>query len=82
MSEQRDIHIPKLGPGTVEADLVRVDVAIGDRVTVGQTIAEVEGEKASFTVESPVEGTIAEILLAEGETHPIGDVICRIDVDG
>ena len=81
MTVVRDIHIPKLGPGTVEADLVTVDVTVGDHVIAGQEIAEVEGEKASFMVEAPVAGTITEILLEPGEGYAIGDVICRIEPD-
>lgn len=81
MSETRDVHIPKLGPGTVEADLVSVEVDVGDRVNAGQEIAEVEGEKSSFMVEAPVAGTISEILLEVGETYAIGEVLCRIELD-
>ena len=82
MSDVRDIHIPKLGPGTVEADLVRLDVAVGDRVEAGQEIAEVEGDKASFAIEAPVSGTVSEVLLDVGETYDIGAVICRVTPDG
>ena len=82
MSEVRDIRIPKLGPGTVEADLVSLGVGVGDHVSVGQEIAEVEGEKASFTVEASVAGTVTEILLEAGETYAVGDVLMRIRPDG
>jgi len=79
MSDVRDVHIPKMGPGTVEADLISLEVSVGDRVSAGQEIAEVEGEKAAFMVEAPIAGTITEILLEPGQTYAIGDVICRIE---
>lgn len=81
MSELRDVHIPKLGPGTVEADLLSVSVAAGEHVVAGQEIAEVEGEKSAVVVESPVSGVVQEVLLEPGEGYAIGSVILRIIPD-
>jgi pyruvate/2-oxoglutarate dehydrogenase complex dihydrolipoamide acyltransferase (E2) component len=77
-ADPRDVRIPKLGPGTVEADLLSLHVGVGDRVEAGQEIAEVEGEKSSLVIESPV----AEVLLDVGATYAIGAVVCRIQPDG
>lgn len=64
--------------GTVNVWLKRV----GDPVAVGDGLVEIEGDKASMVYESDVAGTLAEILVAEGETVPTGHLIARIETGG
>jgi pyruvate/2-oxoglutarate dehydrogenase complex dihydrolipoamide acyltransferase (E2) component len=77
-----DVHIPKMGMSTVEVDVVGILVRTGDRVGVGDPLVEVDGEKATFAIESEVEGVVAEVLVAEGDEAKVGDVVVRIDTDG
>ena len=46
------VVIPKMGMSTVEVDLIQWHVNVGDEVSVGDSIATVESEKANFTIES------------------------------
>jgi pyruvate/2-oxoglutarate dehydrogenase complex dihydrolipoamide acyltransferase (E2) component len=74
-----DVHIPKMGMSTVEVEVVSVLVSVGDAVTVGEELIEVEGDKATFAIEAEVAGTVAEILVTQGDEREVGDVVARID---
>jgi pyruvate/2-oxoglutarate dehydrogenase complex dihydrolipoamide acyltransferase (E2) component len=73
-----DVHIPKMGMSTVEVEILAVMVAVGDRVGETDSVVEVEGDKATFEVEAGVAGTVAEILVGEGQECAVGDVVVRI----
>jgi 2-oxoglutarate dehydrogenase E2 component (dihydrolipoamide succinyltransferase) len=74
-----DVHIPKMGMSTVEVEILAVMVAVGDRVASGDSVVEVEGDKATFEVEAGADGVVAEILVAAGQECEVGDVVARID---
>lgn len=74
-----DVHIPKMGMSTVEVEILAVMVAVGDTVAAGDSVVEVEGDKATFEVEAGVAGTVAEILVSEGQECAVGDVVARIE---
>lgn len=76
-----EIPIPKMGMSTVEVDIVEVMIEPGIRVEVGDPILEVESEKATVVIESEHSGTVIEVLLEEGETREVGDIICRLEPD-
>jgi len=73
-----DVHIPKMGMSTVEVEILTVMVAVGDRVGAGDSVVEVEGDKATFEVEAGVDGVVAEVLVSEGQECEVGDVVVRI----
>lgn len=73
-----DVHIPKMGMSTVEVEILTVMVAVGDRVGAGDSVVEVEGDKATFEVEAGVDGIVAEVLVSEGQECEVGDVVVRI----
>jgi pyruvate/2-oxoglutarate dehydrogenase complex dihydrolipoamide acyltransferase (E2) component len=74
-----DVHIPKAGMSTVEVDVIAVHVAVGDTVEPRTVLIEVESEKATFEVEAGHAGTVAELLVAEGDEAKVGDVVARIE---
>lgn len=53
-------------------------VAVGDKVTRGQPILEVETDKAVTEVEAYTNGTVAEILANQGDEVAVGDIIARL----
>lgn len=75
-----DVQIPKMGMSTVEVDITAVHVAAGDRVEPQTILVEIESEKSTFEIEAGVSGTVAEVLVAEGDEREVGDVIVRIQV--
>lgn len=76
-----DVHIPKMGMSTVEVDIVRVAVVVGDRVTDDTVVVEVEGDKAQFEVPAGATGVVAGVLVEEGDEREVGDVVVQIRPD-
>jgi pyruvate/2-oxoglutarate dehydrogenase complex dihydrolipoamide acyltransferase (E2) component len=74
-----DIKIPKMGMSTVEVDVIKWHVAVGDKVEAGHILVEIESEKATMEMEAEVSGTIIEILVSEGDITTVGSVVCRIE---
>ncbi|MDQ2625013.1 MAG: 2-oxo acid dehydrogenase subunit E2 [Actinomycetota bacterium] len=74
-------RLPDAGEGLTEADIVEWRVAVGDAVTVNQTIVEVETAKSLVELPSPFTGVVAEILVAPGATVEVGTPIIVIDTD-
>lgn len=74
-----DIKIPKMGMSTVEVDVIKWHVAVGDKVQAGQVLVEIESEKATMEIEAEVSGTVTEILVSESNITTVGTVVCRIE---
>jgi pyruvate dehydrogenase E2 component (dihydrolipoamide acetyltransferase) len=73
-----DLLMPKLGLTMTEGMLSQWRVAPGDRVARGNVIFTVETEKVANEIEAETDLTIAEILVAEGETVPVGTPVARL----
>ncbi len=74
--------MPELSSDMTEADLVSWLVKPGDHVEAGELIAELETEKSTVEFESPVSGTLVEILVSEGTNGvEIGTVIALFEPD-
>jgi pyruvate dehydrogenase E2 component (dihydrolipoamide acetyltransferase) len=77
------INLPAMSPTMEEGTLAKWLVAVGDVVKPGDVIAEIETDKATMEVEAVDEGTVTELLVAEGtENVPVGAVIMRLDGEG
>ena len=55
---------------------------MGDFIKADDTIVEISTDKVDLELPSPASGTVTEILIEEGETVTVGQVIARIAVDG
>jgi pyruvate dehydrogenase E2 component (dihydrolipoamide acetyltransferase) len=78
-----DIKMPALSPTMEEGTLAKWLVKVGDTITSGDVMAEIETDKATMEFEAVDEGVIAEILIAEGtEGVKVGAVIARLAVEG
>lgn len=73
------ILMPKWGLTMEEGTLISWEVEVGDRIEVGDVIGVVETEKVEVELESPVAGTVTEILVGEDETAPVGAVLALVD---
>lgn len=73
-----EITLPKWGMTMQEAVVSEWLVAVGDTVAEGQPVVRVESDKVDAEVESPASGTLTEILVADGQTAEVGDVLGRI----
>ncbi|MHB1287790.1 MAG: dihydrolipoamide acetyltransferase family protein, partial [Georgenia sp.] len=64
--------MPEVLAGTEEATISSWSVVEGDTVAVGDTIAEIETEKAVIDLPAPVAGTVGRLLVDSGQTVPVG----------
>jgi len=78
----QEFRLPDAGEGLTEAEIVQWRVAPGDAVRVNETIVEIETAKSLVELPSPWDGTVVEILVAEGTTVDVGTPIVRIETAG
>jgi pyruvate/2-oxoglutarate dehydrogenase complex dihydrolipoamide acyltransferase (E2) component len=76
-----DVTLPKLADTLREGIVSRWLKRPGDRVARGEPLVEIETDKVNSEIESPYDGVLAEVLVEEGATVPVGAVIARIDGD-
>ena len=73
-----DVRLPKIGDSADSGTVVSILVKAGDAITAGQTIIELEQEKAVAPIPSSAAGTVAEIRVREGEKISVGAVILTL----
>ncbi|RLV50941.1 biotin attachment protein [Nocardioides mangrovicus] len=74
-----DVLLPQWGMGMSEGTITSWLKAVGDTVAEDEPLAEVEAEKVEETLEAPASGTLAEILVQEGETVEVRTLVARIE---
>ena len=72
--------LPDVGEGLTEAEIVSWKVAVGDKVTVNQTICEIETAKSVVELPCPFEGIVEELFAQEGDTVEVGSPIISVNV--
>src|SRR6266550_2932429 len=70
-----DFHLPELGEGVYEAELVSWLVKPGDTVKSGQNLLEVMTDKATMEVPAPFAGTITALHATPGKRVKVGDPV-------
>ncbi len=70
--------LPDVGEGLTEAEIVTWKVKVGDVVAVNDIVVEIETAKSLVELPSPYAGTVTALLVAEGETVPVGTPIIAI----
>jgi pyruvate dehydrogenase E2 component (dihydrolipoamide acetyltransferase) len=68
----KDVRLPQLGQTMEEGTFVACLVKEGDAVKKGDVLFEVETDKATLEMESPVDGVVKKILIEIGQTVPVG----------
>ena len=74
------MKVPSPGESISEVQIATWLVKDGDYVTTGQTIAEVDSDKATLELPAEASGTIT-LKAAAGDTVAVGEVVCIIDTD-
>ena len=74
-----DVKLPKLGEGAESGVVVSIAVKEGDQVNKGQTIIELENEKAVAAIPSSASGTVSKINVKTGDRISVGHVILSLD---
>jgi 2-oxoglutarate dehydrogenase E2 component (dihydrolipoamide succinyltransferase) len=76
-----EMKVPSPGESISEVEIATWLVENGDYVEKDQEIAEVDSDKATLALPAEVSGTI-KIVVEEGDTVAVGDIVCIIDTDG
>lgn len=78
-----ELKMPALSPTMEEGTLARWLVKVGDEISSGDIMAEIETDKATMEFEAVDEGTLAAILIEEGtENVAVGTVIAMLAEEG
>ncbi|MBP1636543.1 MAG: pyruvate dehydrogenase complex dihydrolipoamide acetyltransferase [Acidobacteria bacterium] len=72
------VVMPKLSDTMEEGKILRWLKKEGDKVETGQTLAEVETDKATVEMEAYTNGVVRKLIAKEGDTIPIGAMIAVI----
>ncbi len=78
MTELQRFRLPDVGEGLTEAEIVSWRVTPGTVVKVNDILVEIETAKSLVELPSPYAGTVAELLVAEGETVAVGTPIIAV----
>src|SRR5215510_14150315 len=74
-----DLVVPQLGESITEAVVSRWLKQIGEAVAVDEPVAELETDKITVQLPSPVAGAMGEQKVAVGATVKVGDVIGKVE---
>ena len=77
-----EVHVPTLGESVTEATVATWFKKVGDTVAVDEMLCELETDKVTVEVPSPVAGVLSEIVAAEGETVGANALLAQISEGG
>jgi 2-oxoisovalerate dehydrogenase E2 component (dihydrolipoyl transacylase) len=77
-----EIKLPQLGESIHEGTIARWLKKPGDHVEKYESLVEITTDKVNVEMPSPFAGTLKELLVAEGETRPVGSPIALIETTG
>lgn len=77
-----DILMPQLGETVTEGTIISWQKAVGDRVSSGDVLFEIETDKTTMEVPATSAGSIAEIRVPAGEVVPVGTVVAIVLAEG
>ena len=73
-----EMRVPSPGESISEVEIAEWLIEDGDYVEKDQSIAEIDSDKATLELPAEESGTI-KIVVGDGETVAVGDVVCIID---
>jgi len=76
------IEMPKLSDTMTVGTVVKWHKQVGDKVVNGDTLAEIETDKATMELENFDDGTLLKILVEEGAEAPIGSPLAIVGEEG
>src|SRR5204862_4324808 len=76
------VHMEALSPTMEEGRLVKWNKHEGDPVKSGDTLAEVETDKAVMELVARADGQLLKVIVKEGTTVPVGNVVAWIGKAG
>ena len=77
-----DVLMPQLGETVTEGTVATWHRKEGDKVEADEILCDIETDKVSMEIPAPKAGTLAKILVADGETVPVGTVLAVVLGEG
>ncbi|RCS54188.1 pyruvate dehydrogenase [Bremerella cremea] len=74
-----DVQLPDLGDGIESGDVLAVHVSVGDTIEKGQTLIEIETDKATVDVPSTQGGKVTKIHVKAGDTVAVHSPLVSLD---
>ena len=72
------VIMPKLSPTMEEGQISRWLKKEGDKVSMGEPLAEIDTDKATMEMQALANGVLRKILINEGQAAPLGQLIAVI----
>lgn len=73
-----EVRLPQWGMGMQEGTIVTWLKRVGDEVEAGEPIAEIEAAKTTEELTAPVDGVLQRVLVSEGRTVPVQELLAVI----
>ncbi|MDD4279465.1 hypothetical protein GX645_06165 [Candidatus Sumerlaeota bacterium] len=74
-----EIKMPALSDAMTHGKLLCYLVQLGQTVTKGQPVAEVEADKANIEIEAPADGKIVRLCASVDEVVPVNNTLIQIE---
>ena len=71
---------PAAGESVTEGTILEWHAKVGEFIKADDTIVEISTDKVDVELPAPASGTVSELLVQEGDTVTVGQVIARIVV--
>src|ERR1043165_6663955 len=72
------VIMPKLSPTMEEGQISRWLKKEGDKVSMGEPLAEIDTDKATMEMQALANGVLRKIIVGEGQAAPLGQLIAII----
>ncbi|MFV1979903.1 MAG: biotin/lipoyl-containing protein, partial [Rhodothermia bacterium] len=76
-----DVVMPKMGESVMEGTVLTWFKQPGEKIDTDEALLEIGTDKVDSEIPSPASGTVAEILVSEGDTVEVGTVLARLETD-
>ena len=81
-SDLYDIEMPKMGESVTEGTVIKWYKKVGEPVKQDEILLEISTDKVDTEIPSPIDGTVAEILVGEQETVDVGTIVAKVSTSG
>ncbi|MFP4565805.1 MAG: 2-oxo acid dehydrogenase subunit E2 [Spirochaetaceae bacterium] len=77
----KEIQLPEISETVESGSVMSLLVSVGDVIREGDSLLEIETDKAAVEVPSPAGGKITEIMISEGEDVAVGQTIMKVETE-
>ena len=77
-----EVILPRVDMDMATGKISKWHVKDGEKVAKGAPLFEIETDKAAMEIDAPADGTLRNILVAEGSSAPVGSAVAFIYADG